>query len=466
MMPSSSRDATTLRVHEEQVCVLQSPLEYFQQLKTLLRISKREVIFSALYFGTGEQEVDLLTEVKTALTDESRPQLQISLLLDHSRSQRGSISSLHLLGPLCEKYPGRFHVYLYQMPLLRSWYMSYLPFQLREVLGVYHCKFCIADHRVLLTGANLSDEYFNNRQDRYWMINGNSMVDFLASFAKIVMADSSYLLSPTSIRSPNISNLAVCEKALKELQLSHPCDLLESESTDASSIRCVPIVQHSSLSIYAEESSMCRLLQSLSQSFNDIRIKIATPYTNFPPKLLEGVLSVIRKGGNVEILGPGSSSHGFAKGKGLKGYIPQLHEAALHSSFHEASDNTKFDHIVSDNAKSIIQEIKFLGYERETWTYHAKGLWFQAKERSSGKDFCGTYIGSSNFGIRSWVRDFELGFIFLGATPSQSKLQHADYDHIRSFCVETDKKAFSNHEARSFSNSLIRIISKLIKGYL
>ena len=40
-----------------------------------------------------------------------------------------------------------------------------------EVLGVHHQKIYIFDDKVVLTGANLSNDYFLNRRDRVLLIN-------------------------------------------------------------------------------------------------------------------------------------------------------------------------------------------------------------------------------------------------------------------------------------------------------
>ena len=41
---------------------------------------------------------------------------------------------------------------------------------MREIFGVHHMKFYVFDNDVLLTGANLSENYFTERQDRYMLI--------------------------------------------------------------------------------------------------------------------------------------------------------------------------------------------------------------------------------------------------------------------------------------------------------
>ena len=49
----------------------------------------------------------------------------------------------------------------------------WLPPFLREVFGVQHVKAAVFDDAVLLTGANLSRDYFTTRQDRYLLVEDN-----------------------------------------------------------------------------------------------------------------------------------------------------------------------------------------------------------------------------------------------------------------------------------------------------
>jgi CDP-diacylglycerol---glycerol-3-phosphate 3-phosphatidyltransferase len=44
---------------------------------------------------------------------------------------------------------------------------------LQEVRGVQHMKIAVFDDHVLLTGANLSDSYFTDREDRWVLLKDN-----------------------------------------------------------------------------------------------------------------------------------------------------------------------------------------------------------------------------------------------------------------------------------------------------
>ena len=51
-----------------------------------------------------------------------------------------------------------------------------LPVRWNEVVGVQHMKIYIFDDELILSGANLSNTYFTDRQDRYLMLSGEPHV--------------------------------------------------------------------------------------------------------------------------------------------------------------------------------------------------------------------------------------------------------------------------------------------------
>lgn len=59
-----------------------------------------------------------------------------------------------------------------------------------EIKGTYHTKFMVFDNSVLITGANLSEEYFITRKDRYILLNDvPELADYLEDYME-VFADS------------------------------------------------------------------------------------------------------------------------------------------------------------------------------------------------------------------------------------------------------------------------------------
>ncbi|OEU11783.1 hypothetical protein FRACYDRAFT_244906 [Fragilariopsis cylindrus CCMP1102] len=73
---------------------------------------------------------------------------------------------------------------------LNNW--NWLPNPFDEICGVFHIKIYIIDDQLLLSGANLSSEYFRDRMDRYLHIvqGGNGLVHFYTKLIDILCSHS------------------------------------------------------------------------------------------------------------------------------------------------------------------------------------------------------------------------------------------------------------------------------------
>ena len=87
-----------------------------------------------------------------------------------------------------------------------------------------------------------------------------------------------------------------------------------------------------------------------------------------------------------------------------------------------------------------------------------------------------SYIGSSNFGHRSWQRDFELGFLLFTNNPTiKSKLQQEchkmmSHCHNNSYTsIKYYKKSHSHNKKNLFSLSyryFIKFVTNSLRSYL
>ena len=135
---------------------------------TRAEAAEERVVMSALYWGVEARERRLRDTVAASLA--SRPGLRVRILLDWCRGTRsvGGESSVSLLRPLHDSLPPeeahRCRLTFYQTPQLRGWLQRLLPPKLNEVIGLQHCKVYIFDNSLIMSGANLSQDYFTNRQ--------------------------------------------------------------------------------------------------------------------------------------------------------------------------------------------------------------------------------------------------------------------------------------------------------------
>lgn len=153
------------------VSVLKEPSEFLECLKRLARNSRKRIVWASLYLGTGEKEQELVDSVETALKNSQS--LKVRLLLDYTRGTRGDPNSCTMLKKLL-RFGNQCEVYLFHTPKLRNWLKFLLPPRWNEVVGVQHMKIYVFDDSILISGANLSDHYFENRQDRYVLIEDNA----------------------------------------------------------------------------------------------------------------------------------------------------------------------------------------------------------------------------------------------------------------------------------------------------
>ncbi|KAG8446448.1 hypothetical protein GDO86_014053 [Hymenochirus boettgeri] len=77
----------------------------------------------------------------------------------------GSKNSRTMLLPLLRRFPDKVRFSLFHTPNLRGLLRLLLPERFNETIGLQHMKIYSFDDNVILSGANLSDSYFTNRQD-------------------------------------------------------------------------------------------------------------------------------------------------------------------------------------------------------------------------------------------------------------------------------------------------------------
>jgi len=421
------------------------PGEYYQHLRESVRRCSRTIVLSALYLGHGPLEAALLDDLLVSL--EKNKELHVTLLLDYHRSNRPDAPpekhSLQRMRRINEVYPHRFNVYLYKVPqtafITRS-IASFLDlFQkksvIHEVLGVYHCKYCIFDGQVVVTGANLSNEYFTNRQDRYYCIDQEVTSQFtndigylhrfLTSFTNIIK-DFSYSINGNSIATPKNSDNNQMRQRLQGLITTYKQEKIEN-NYDKNHTTFIPCIQHAQLNVTGESTNILSLLHQLDILFHNktpYELVLTSAYPSFMPSMVSSITSLLRRKvlSQVALVMPSEGTHGFHKAAGIKALIPKMHQEAINEVVSKLP--------VSSGDSSV----RVHYYNRPQWSYHAKGIWLLSPlDKSLSLPFF-TYIGSSNFGQRSWERDLELGFMIASNhIPVRTKIAN----EIRYLCKDT-----------------------------
>lgn len=479
------RDLPALELSSQcRVNRLSEPEAFISTVMEQISLAKDNITLSALYLGTGVHEQRIIHALLKSLEDPSKPNLKVTIILDHSRAQRGQKNSVSMLAPLVEAHPSRVKVLLYQVPQLRGFLQSFITFKFRELLGVYHCKFGVFDNKALLTGANLSHEYFTARQDRYFLIEpaielasdalsegsavigcatanhsgDNMFVRYLTQFLAVVEKDCHRLLPSRTLQTPpRWGTRELREEVQRGLTqiTSQLCS--RTGSRDGGLTQVHPIIQHRAIGITQESDALMRLCGAPGGLPGHLHI--ATPYANFRPSFLATLLrrasaaAGVSQQGAVALTVPTVPAHGFGTAKGWLRFVPALHHYALH----EPLRSHYLRH--GDGSGKQLQLTYFM---RQGHTYHTKGMWWfpagstegptattdsrGSSYSADGDDVGGqrrdkppsapvvTYLGSSNFSERSWSGDFELGFIISTQEPSLQRMLREEHAELLSHC--------------------------------
>ncbi|KAL8805124.1 MAG: hypothetical protein Q9200_005551, partial [Gallowayella weberi] len=157
--------APRIDINADQIEVLEGPKEFYETLKHKIRNAKTRIYLSTLYIGKAEHE--LVSTIQDALT--RAPELKVSILTDALRGTREDPepSCASLLATLLVDFPDRVEIRMYHTPNLTGLRKRLIPKRINEGWGLQHIKLYGIDDEVILSGANLSSDYFTNRQDRY-----------------------------------------------------------------------------------------------------------------------------------------------------------------------------------------------------------------------------------------------------------------------------------------------------------
>ncbi|XP_063312426.1 CDP-diacylglycerol--glycerol-3-phosphate 3-phosphatidyltransferase, mitochondrial isoform X2 [Pelobates fuscus] len=395
-------------ISSSSVKVLHTPDEFYQVMKAQIKKAKKRIIMASLYLGTGHLEQELVDSIEETLRCPESCDLRVSILLDFTRGSRGRKNSRTMLLPLLRRFPERVRVSLFHTPNLRGLLRLLTPERFNETIGLQHMKIYLFDDTVILSGANLSDSYFTNRQDRYIMLQGcPEVADFFSELAGAVGDISLQLQQDDSVQTDDgmehpyqgdkvkycdAANRRVmevietaqrrqCEKNSASFQSGHP-----ASNTDTPDTWVYPLVQMKPFGVHIDELVTETLL---TEAERGDQLFLTTGYFNLTQGYMDLLLGTRA---NYSILLAAPEVNGFYGAKGIAGAIPAAYIHIEHQFYNELRRQWQQ------------HRIRLQEYFRDLWTFHAKGLWLYPAGAALP---CLTLIGSPNFGYRSVHRDLE-----------------------------------------------------------
>ncbi|XP_066588149.1 CDP-diacylglycerol--glycerol-3-phosphate 3-phosphatidyltransferase, mitochondrial isoform X2 [Prorops nasuta] len=428
--------APTFSVNGANIRIIHEPSEFYNILIEKCKFAKERITFASLYLGTGKLESELVIIGESIAN--SNKNLKVTILLDYIRGSRGSPNSRDMLQSLTKgELANNCQILLYHTPRLYEIFKKFIPGRCNELIGLQHMKVYLIDNCLIISGANLSDDYFVNRQDRYYIIEDckelcnfyDQLIQKVGEFSFLLQADGSTKLNPSMDFSwPRKKFIKDASQKIKTLFQNEMMRQIEPESRTGADTLVFPIVQMGQLSIFHENEIILKLLRSAPAGGE---LRIGTGYFNLTSEYCNALLQDCQA--DCHLLTAHPTANGFFKSKGIAGGIPAAY-TKIEEGFYKMCENKKQG-----------DRITLWEYAKAGWTYHAKGIWYKMPNQMKPSL---TVIGSSNFGYRSVRRDLETQIVILTKNKKLQDDMQTEYDRLFANANLVTRKIFSQRDRR------------------
>jgi CDP-diacylglycerol--glycerol-3-phosphate 3-phosphatidyltransferase len=432
-----------------QVEIIQNPKEFYATLKQNISTAEKRIFLSSLYIGKTQDE--LIECVAAALR--AKPDLKVSILTDALRGTREapSQSSASLLARLMKDHESQVDIRMYHTPHLHGLSKSLVPNRFNEGFGLQHMKIYGFDEEVILSGANLSSDYFHNRQDRYYVFKSKELTDYYQKIQstigsmsyKVVYSDNTSkfkLIWPSSNPLPNPTkdwksfvskSSSILEELLKLKRNQSNVGINQGLTYVYPVSQFTPLFakDHST-----EKKSVLTLLDFLKDA--SINWHFTAGYFNMLPEIKRKLLQLQSKG---TVITASPLANGFYKSTGVSGWLPDAY-LYLSKVFLRDVHKAKRD-----------SSIQLREWKRGTvnteggWSYHAKGLWATAPDEQSPSI---TIIGSSNYTRRAYSFDLESNAIVITRDPELKRKMKEEIENIMEHTSELKLEDFKQKDRK------------------
>ncbi|KAG0648585.1 Phosphatidylglycerophosphate synthase [Hyphodiscus hymeniophilus] len=442
--------APKFEIYGSQVRILRSPSDFYETLK--------------------------ISTLQQALR--AKPKLKLSILTDALRGTRESPdpSCASLLAPLVSEFGAdRVEIRMYHTPNLTGLRKKYIPKRINEGWGLQHMKLYGTDDEIIISGANLSNDYFTNRQDRYHVFSSaeitsyfSKLHDAVSSLSFLVNPDpqlpagytlswpsSNTALSPLEDPKKYITQAAKILTPLIQPEVSSstsPTSPLRIEKQPNTIIyplsQLTPLLPPSA-DTSTELPSITHILRTLSSSsYRNSTWTFTAGYFNPLPSLTTLLLSASSRSGTVITASP--HANGFYNSPGISGLLPSAY-TLLSRRFLERVENSHCSPSNPFGAAFAGDGIVLKEWRRGTvgepggWTYHAKGLWVSL-DGEKGSSL--SVVGSSNYTKRSYSLDLETGVCILTSDEGLRRRLGEERDGLQDFAEGVGMDDFIKTERR------------------
>jgi CDP-diacylglycerol--glycerol-3-phosphate 3-phosphatidyltransferase len=370
---------------------------------------------------------------------------------------------------------------MYHTPNLTGLRKKYIPKRINEGWGLQHMKLYGIDDEIIMSGANLSEDYFTNRQDRYHLFRSSELTTYFKKIHDGVTALSfdiqpsdaqgagGYSMSwPASNAAPSPLEEPSKYRKAAEKHLAHLLTPANSPAKNAAP--SLSSTQTSTTTIYpvlslvpllpssTELPALTTILTSLTRApLYPSTWTFTAGYFNMTPSFRRLLISTRPASGTVLTAHP--HANGFYGSKGVSGMLPAAYTHLAKMFLRKVKYEGLRDTIVLKEWK------KGVVGEKDGWTYHAKGIWVtlpsppssssagtahttQADGSNNNNDPCLTVIGSSNYTKRAYELDLEANVVVATTDPGLRRRLGEEVRWLGEHAKRVDETEFDKPERK------------------
>lgn len=363
------------------ITILPSATDYRRCLLEKIASATRRIYLVALYLQqdeAGQEILDALYAAKAA-----RPELDVVVLVDWFRAQRGLIGAGRQPGN-STWYQAQNLEYDEEVPVYG------VPVQTRELFGVLHLKGSVIDDCVIYSGASINNVYLHKldkyRLDRYHVLHSKDLAD---SFQNMVRRDilPSSAVHRLDLPSPPTSRSLRSEIRAFRNHLKRTSYDTEEGVAQNGELRVIPL-----LGVGTRNPLNRTIIELIAASKS--RLTICTPYFNVPLAVKREINRALKRGVRVDIIIGDKTANDFfiPADEPFKviSALPYLYEISLRRFAQKHQ---------SDIAR---HKLNLHLWKHGDNTFHLKGLWIDDQY---------TLLTGNNLNPRAFNLDLENGLL-------------------------------------------------------
>ena len=359
------------------VTTLFSPAEFRETLLAKIAAAEKRICIAALYLENDDGGRSVMEALYAAR--QARPELDIAILVDWHRAQRGRIGAARGLTNAdwyCEMATRHPDI---AIPVYG------IPVNTREALGVLHLKGFIIDDTLLYSGASLNDVYLHQheryRYDRYQLIRNPQLANAMYEWIDENLKQSDAVNRLDQAERPSSPEIKNETRQFRSELRSFHYHFTGDAGNDTLAV--TPLVGLGKRSLL--NKTIFHLLPCAEQ-----KLTLCTPYFNLPAILVRNLIHLLRQGKEVEIIVGDKTANDFyippSEPFKVIGALPYLYEINLRRFL------SRLQYYV-DNGQLTVR----LWKDGEN-SYHLKGIWVDDEWMM---------ITGNNLNPRAWRLDLE-----------------------------------------------------------